>query len=336
MRELIQKIQKKNDLTRAEVQAVMTEIMSGRASEGDMTAFLLAMNEKGPTVEEITGAAVVMREFVAPVHSRRPLIFDVVGTGGDGKHTINVSTAVAFVVAGAGVTVAKHGSRSVSSLCGSADVLEALGVNIALPHEKLGECLDEVGLAFLFAPHHHPAMKYVAPVRKALGVRTIFNILGPLTNPARATHQLMGVYGRHLVEPMAHVLKNLGSQRALVVYGADGMDEITLTDKTFISEFDGECVRSYEIIPEEFGFRRSFEQDLKGGDKDYNAKLLQGVLKGGRGPRRNIVLLNAAFSLYAAEAVKTPEEGLGMAAASIDDGDAYQVLQKLRDFTNRA
>ncbi|MBF0122247.1 MAG: anthranilate phosphoribosyltransferase [Candidatus Omnitrophica bacterium] len=334
MRQVIEKLQNKSNLNRGEIQAVMAEIMSGGASELDMKDFLLAMNTKGPTIEEISGAALIMRKFVVPVMTRHERVFDIVGTGGDGRNTFNISTCAAFVVAGSGVVVAKHGNRSVSSLCGSADVLEAMGIKIDIPHEKLSVCLDEVGLAFLFAQRHHPAMKHVAAVRKALGVKTIFNILGPLTNPAHATHQMMGVYSRHLVEQMVHVLKNLGSKRALVVHSADGLDEISTLDKTFISEFDGTEIRSYEILPEEFGFRRAFEQDIRGGDKDQNAKIMEDVLRGDKGPKRNIVLLNAAFALYAADAVKTPEEGLRMAAATIDDGSAYQVLQKLRDFTN--
>ena len=336
MRPVIEKLQNKINLTRGEIQGALSAIMSGSASESDMKDFLLAMNAKGPTIEEISGAVVSMRKFVVPVTTHHERVFDIVGTGGDGRHTFNISTCAAFVVAGAGVVVAKHGNRSVSSLCGSVDVLEALGVKIDIPHEKLSACLDEVGIAFLFAQRHHPAMRHVAAVRKALGVKTLFNILGPLTNPAHATHQMMGVYSRHLVEQMVHVLKNLGSKRALIVHSADGLDEISTIDKTFISEFNGEDVHSYEILPEEFGFRRAFEQDIRGGDKEQNAKILEAVLRGENGPKRNIVLLNAAFALYTAEAVKTPEEGLAMAAATIDDGLAYQVLQKLRDFTNRA
>lgn len=335
MREFIIKIQRKEDLSAGEIQAVMTGIMSGQASEEDMRDFLLAMTEKEPSVDEIVGAAEIMRRFVIPVQTRYEKVFDIVGTGGDYKHTFNISTCAAFVIAGAGVAVAKHGNNSVSSLCGSADVLEALGVRIDIPLERLSACLDEVGLVFLFAKCHHPAMRHVAPVRKALGIKTIFNILGPITNPAGATHQLMGVYGRHLLEQMADVLRRLGSRRAIVVHGADGMDEITLADKTFVSEFNGERLRSYEIIPEEFGFRRAFDQDIKGGDKFVNARFLEEVLGGAKGPKRNIVLLNAGFALYAAEAVKTPEAGIALAAAVIDDGRASRILKKLKDFTNR-
>ncbi len=336
MREFIDKISNHHNLSRGDMHDVMVEIMSGRANEIDIRDFLLAMNSKGPTVEEITGAAQVMRKFVLPVESNRKVILDTCGTGGDGKQTFNISTAGAFVVAGAGVGVAKHGNRSVSSLCGSADVLEALGVNIEMPHEQLSACLKKVGLVFLFAQRHHPAMKHVAAVRKSIGGKTIFNILGPLTNPAHADHQMMGVYSKHLTEQLVHVLKNLGTKRALVVHGADGLDEITTTDKTFISEFDGVNIRSYEIVPEEFGLKRAPDDTLKGGDKDMNARIIREVLQGAYGPARTIVQLNAAFALYAAGAVPSPEEGMVVAAKSLNQGDAFEVLENLIEFTHRA
>jgi anthranilate phosphoribosyltransferase len=336
VRELIEKLQKGKNLKRSEMQAVMTEIMSGRTTEHDMREFLIVMNEKGPTVEEITGAAQVMRKFALHVETKRPIVLDTCGTGGDAKHTFNISTTVAFVVAAAGVAVAKHGNRSVSSLCGSADVLESLGVKLDITHERLTTCLEEVGLVFLFAQRHHPAMKYVATVRKELGVKTIFNVLGPLTNPARATHQIMGVYSRHLVEQMVHVLKNLGARRVIVVHSADGMDEISTAGKTSIGELNGEEIRTYEISPEEFNFTRASLEQYKGGNKEENARILLAVLQGEKGPQRDIVLLNAAFALYAAEAVRSPVEGLGLAANLIDEGKALKVLEKLRGFTNRS
>ena len=336
MRSSIEKIKSHQPLSRGEMQSVMTEIMSGRAAEHDIQEFLLAMNAKGPSVEEIIGAAQVMRKFVLPVETRKKLVFDIVGTGGDCRNSFNISTAAAFVIAGAGVAVAKHGNRSVSSLCGSADVLEALGVRIDMPHEQLARCLDEVGLVFLFAQRHHPAMKHVAAARKAMGVKTIFNILGPLTNPARATHHLMGVFSRPLVSELAHVLKELGSRRAIVVHGADGLDEITTTDKTWVSELDGEQVRSYEVIPEEFGLKRVPVEALVGGDKDRNAVIINRILKGEHGAPRSIVLLNAAFGLYAAGKVPSPEEGIIMAGASIDEGRALDVLERLQEFSNHA
>jgi len=251
MRSSIEKLNNKENLTQPEIEEVMHEIMSGEAKENDISDFLLALREKGPTVDEITGAAKIMRKFVVSIDTEHEVVLDTCGTGGDKKGTFNISTITALVVAGAGVAVAKHGNRSVSSSCGSADVLEALGVNLNVEQEHLSACMDEVGIAFLFAQKLHPAMKNVAPVRKKLGVETIFNILGPLTNPARATHQILGVYSRDLVEPMAEVLGNLGLKRALVVHGSDGLDEITTTGKTFISEFNGNEVISYDISPDE-------------------------------------------------------------------------------------
>ncbi|MBF0593466.1 MAG: anthranilate phosphoribosyltransferase [Candidatus Omnitrophica bacterium] len=336
MRQFIDKINQHHNLSRGEMHDVMTEIMSGRAIEHDILDFLAAMNAKGPSIEEITGAAQVMRKYVLPVNSNRKVILDTCGTGGDGKQSFNISTAAAFVVAGAGVGVAKHGNRSVSSLCGSADVLEELGVNIEMPHEQLNACLKQVGLVFLFAQRHHPAMKHVAAARKTLGVKTLFNILGPLTNPAHADHQMMGVYSRQLTEPLLHVLKNLGTKKAIVVHGADGLDEISTTDKTFISEFDGVNIRSYEIVPEEFGLKRASEESLKGGDKVMNARIIREILEGAHGPQRSIVQLNAAFALYAAGAVPSPEEGMVTAAKSLNDGDALDILENLIEFTHHA
>jgi anthranilate phosphoribosyltransferase len=336
MREFIDKIQKRKGLRRAEMQRVMTEIMSGQAADYDTRDFLIAMNTKGPSVEEITGAAQIMRKHVLAVETKRPIVLDTCGTGGDGRQTFNISTAVAFVVAAAGVAVAKHGNRSVSSLCGSADVLEALGVKIEIVHSRLTACLDEAGLVFLFAQRHHPAMKYVANIRRELKVKTIFNVLGPLTNPAHATHQMMGVYSQKLVELMVQVFKNLHSKRVIVVHSADGLDEISLGDKTYVGELNGEDIKTYEITPDEFGLPRATFDQVKGGDKAMNAEILKSVLQGEKGPKRDIVLLNSAFALYAAEAVPTPREGLAVAAKMIDEGKAFQVLEKLKEFTNRS
>jgi len=335
LREIIEKLQQKRNLTRGEVQSVMTEIMSGRAAETDMHDFLVAMNDKVATVEEITGAAQVMRKYVLPVETENRVVLDTCGTGGDGKHTFNISTTVAFIVAAAGVAVAKHGNRSVSSKCGSADVLESLGIKLDLTHDKLSACLRDVGLVFLFAQRHHPAMKHVASVRKALGATTIFNVLGPLTNPARASHQMLGVFNVRLVDQLAQVLKNLGSKRAIVAHSADGLDEISLANKTFIGELIDGNVRTYEITPEEFGLKRASLDAFKGGDKDENGRILLSILKGETGLRRDIVLVNAGFALYAAEAVASPKEGLAVAARMIDEGKALNVLNKLREFTNR-
>ncbi len=335
MQPYIDKVNGKQNLTQKEIEKIMELIMSGKAAHEDIAVFLLALNEKGPTVEEITGAAQIMRKFCAPVAARHRVVLDTCGTGGDQKGTFNISTAVAFVVAGAGVIVAKHGNRSVSSQCGSADVLEALGVNIAMEEKHLSECLDEVGMAFLFAQRLHPAMKNVAPVRKQLGTKTIFNLLGPLTNPARATHQIVGVYNRDLVEPLTHVLKNLGLKRALVVHGRDGLDEITTTDLTFVGEFDGKVIITYEVDPTELGIQKSTAEDLKGGDLNTNVHIVREILEGKKGPKRDIVVLNAAYALYISEKSPSVLEAVGMAEASIDSGAALEKLNKLKEFTHR-
>jgi anthranilate phosphoribosyltransferase len=335
MRKYIDKVLNRYNLSKEEVRDVMKIIMSGNASEDDLTQYLLALNDKGPTVEEITGAVEIMRQFVVGVKTRHEVVLDTCGTGGDHKGTFNISTVSALVVAGAGVAVAKHGNRSVSSVCGSADLLEALGVNLNLDDTKLGQCLDDIGIAFLFAQNLHPAMKNVAPVRKSLGVKTIFNILGPLTNPAHATHQVMGVYNRDLVEPMAEVLKNLGLKRALVVHGNDGLDEITITDKTFVSEFNGVDVVSYDIDPEELGIARATHEDLAVVEIEDNVCIALEILKGDKGPRRDIVLINAAYALYTVQKVKTIADGLAAAQESIDSGRALAKLEQLKEFSNR-
>ncbi|MEK7084054.1 MAG: anthranilate phosphoribosyltransferase, partial [Patescibacteria group bacterium] len=333
MRKYIDKILNRYNLSKEEVRDVMHIIMSGKASEDELTQYLLALNDKGPTVEEITGAVEIMRQFVLRVKTKHRVVLDTCGTGGDHKGTFNISTVVALVVAGAGVIVAKHGNRSVSSSCGSADVLEALGVNINLGHDKLGKCLDEIGIAFLFAQNLHPAMKNVAPARKAIGVKTIFNILGPLTNPAHATHQMMGVYNRDMVEPMAEVLKNLGLKRALVVHGNDGLDEITTTDKTFVSEFNGKDVVTYDIDPEELGIARASQEDLTSEGLENNVTIARDILNGGKGPKRDIVVVNAAYALYTAQKVKSIADGLDVARKSIDTGKALGKLEQLKEFT---
>jgi len=333
MKKYIQELQNKENLTQDEIEEVMHEIMSGEAREEDVAAFLLALRAKGPTVDEITGAAKIMRTFVVGIDTKHTDILDTCGTGGDKKNTFNISTITALVVAGAGVVVAKHGNRSVSSKCGSADLLEALGVNLGVEQQHLSACLDEVGIAFLFAQKLHPAMKNVAPIRKKLGVETIFNILGPLTNPAQATHQILGVYSRELIEPMAHVLKNLGLKRALVVHGSDGLDEITTTDKTFISEYNGSEIISYDISPDELGFNCAKPHDLEGGDLHTNVHICEDILGGKGGPKRDIVLLNAAYALYVAEKVGNISEGLDLARETIDSGKALIKLEELKSFT---
>lgn len=333
MKSYIEKLQNKENLTQSEIEDVMHEIMSGTGHDDDVAAFLLALRAKGPTVDEITGAAKIMRKFVVGIDTKHKDILDTCGTGGDRKGTFNISTITALVVAGAGVAVAKHGNRSVSSKCGSADVLEALGVNLNVEQEHLSACLDEVGIAFLFAQKLHPAMKNVAPIRKKLGVETIFNILGPLTNPAKATHQILGVYSRELIEPMAQVLKNLGLKRALVVHGADGLDEMTTTDKTFICEYNGSDIISYDISPEELGLSLAQPQDLEGGDLATNVHICEDILCGKTGPKRDIVLLNAAYALYVAEKVANISEGMDLAKETVDTGKALIKLEELKSFT---
>jgi len=335
MRDYITQIEQGENLSHDEITVAMELIMSGQAPLEEIKKFLLALNKKGPTVEEITACALIMRKFVVPVKTRHETILDVVGTGGDHKNTFNISTVTAIIVAACGVAVAKHGNRSVSSKCGSADVLEALGINVQMEEKHLSECLDRIGLVFLFAQRLHPAMKNVAPARQELGVRTIFNILGPLTNPAGATHQVMGVFSRDLVEPMAQVLKNLGLKRALVVHGNDGLDEITTTDKTFVSDYNGKEIISYDVDPDELGIPRSRIEDMIGGDAAVNAALVRKILGGEPGPRRNIVVVNAAYSLFTAQAVKNLKQGMLMAEHAIDSGRAMQKLDELKEFTNR-
>jgi len=336
MREYIQKIIAKENLSQEEIQDVMKQIMSGKADKRDISDFLLALRDKGPTIEEITGAAKIMRHFVIGIKTKHKTILDTCGTGGDKKNTFNISTIAALVVAGADVAVAKHGNRSVSSRCGSADILEALGVNLDVEERHMSACLDEVGIAFLFAQKLHPAMKHVAPVRKELGVETIFNVLGPLTNPAAATHQIMGVYSRDYVEPMAHVLGNLGLKKALVVHGSDGLDEITTTGKTFISEFNGKEVVSYDISPEELGIKLAKEGELEGGDIQENVKIVENILRGEDGAQKDIVTINAAYALYAADKVQDITAGMDLARESIESGKARQKLEALKEFTNRS
>ena len=335
MQKYILKINGKEDLTFQEMSEVMRSIMSGSVSKEDLSAFLLALRKKGAGINEITGAAKIMREFAIAVSISNDVVLDTCGTGGDKSGTFNISTAVAFVVAGAGCVVAKHGNRSVSSKCGSADVLEYLGVNIGMKVDRLAECLNKVGIAFLFAQNLHPAMRYAAAVRKELGVETIFNVLGPLTNPSKATHQMMGVYSKDLVEPMAYVLKNLGLKRALVVHGEDGLDEITTTANTFASEFNGSDVVSYVIDPSIYQIKKASLKDLQGADVSINAKIISDILEGKTGAQRDIVVLNAAHALYIASKVKTVKDGVAVACRSIDSKKAQEKLNVLIAFTNQ-
>ncbi len=330
------KLVEKKDLTEQQMIDTMEFIMEGRASPAQIAAFLIALRMKGETISEITGAARVMRKKAIKinVNTEGPIV-DTCGTGGDGKHTFNVSTAVAFVVAGAGLNVAKHGNRSVSSKCGSADVLEELGIKLDIPPKSVAECIEEIGIGFLFAQRLHPAMKYAASARSEIGLRTIFNILGPLTNPASATAQLLGVYDRSLISPLAYVLKNLGSKGALVVHGEGGYDEITITGKSYISELKQGRVLEYEIDPGEFGLNIASSQEVKGGDIKTNADILMKILGGKeKGTKYDMVLLNAAAAFKAASLVNDFKDGILLARKSIDSGKALEKLEKLIEYTN--
>ncbi len=333
IQEAIKQLSSGKDLAALEMEAVMEEIMTGKVPDNLIVSFLTGLNKKGETAEEISAAAAVMRRYVTRIKTDKEVVLDTCGTGGDRKGTFNVSTAAAFVVAGCGITVAKHGNRSVSSCCGSADILEALGINIHLSPQELERCLDEIGIAFLFAQNLHPAMKYAMPARKQIGSRTIFNLLGPLTNPAGATHQLLGVYDRRWTEVLAKALGNLGTVHALVVHSEDGLDEITTTGPTFVSEECKGKIKNYRILPEDFGLRRAELSDLSGGTALDNARMLRGILAGQAGPQMDIVALNAAAAIYAADKAKSIQEGLGLARKSIASRKALEKLELLKDFS---
>ncbi len=334
IKEAILKVYKNEDLTYGEAYETMDEIMSGEASEVQMSAYLTAMSMKGETIDEITASAEAMRAHCVRLLNDEDVL-EIVGTGGDGSNTFNISTTSSIVISAAGVPVAKHGNRSASSKCGAADVLEELGVNINISPEKSLSCLKEINLCFLFAQNYHLSMKYVAGVRKELSIRTIFNILGPLTSPAGASMEVLGVYERELLEPLADVLKNLGVKSAMVVYGMDGMDEISSSDKTAICELkDGET-RTYEISPDDFSMDVASKEDLVGGEAEENAKITRAVLNGEKGPRRNAVLLNSAAGLYVAGMVDSLEEGVKLAEDVIDSGKAMEQLEKFIEVTNR-
>jgi anthranilate phosphoribosyltransferase len=335
IKEAIAKVVTGTNLTEAEAETVMREIMQGEATDAQIAAYITALRMKGETVEEITGSARVMREKAVHVQLDAPYQVDTCGTGGDMSHTFNISTTVAFVVAGAGVTVAKHGNRSVSSKSGSADVLQALGVNIEMPSVRLEGCLSETGIAFLFAPMMHQAMKYAIGPRREVGIRTIFNVLGPLTNPAGVKAQIMGVYAADLTGILARVLGNLGADRAYVVHGMDGLDEITITDRTKVSEYRDGAVNDFFVHPSDFDLPVGKKEDITGGDARENAVITTETLKGKIGPRRDIVLLNAAAGLAASGKAKDLRDGIRIAAESIDSGAALKKLEELKKFTNR-
>jgi anthranilate phosphoribosyltransferase len=336
MQTFIAKISGGSHLLPAEAEAAMEEILSGRADEESIVALLDALRTKVETVEELAGFARVMRRHVAPVFvdGSRPdeLLVDTCGTGGDCAGTFNISTTAAFVAAGAGARVAKHGNRSISSKCGSADVLEALGVALTAPVERIGAAIRQIGIGFLFAPAMHTAMRHAMPARRRLGGRTIFNLLGPLTNPAGARAQVVGVFSVDLVEKVARVLAELGAERAFIVHGADGLDEISLSGETYIGEVDHGSVRFYKVAPKDFGLSQAPLDAIAGGDVAMNAKLVHAILAGETGPRRDIVIANAAAALVAAGRAENFLEGAGLAAESIDSGAAREKLRALVAF----
>lgn len=329
--EAIYKLKKKENLSRKEMQAVFEEIMNGKSKTETIADFLLSLKEKKETIEEITGAAITMREFAVKINPQTDNLLDTCGTGGDSSDTFNISTVASFVASGAGCRVAKHGNKAVSSKCGSADLLAELGVNINVSPDVVEKCISEIGIGFLFAPKLHLAMKYAMPARKMIKTRSIFNILGPLTNPAGARFQLLGVYEEGMVETLANVLKNLGSERAMVVHGRDGLDEITTTDETVIAELKE---KNYIVKPEDFGLKRVRKEDLKGGDSECNAKIALDILKGVKGAKRDAAVLNSGAAIYVAGLAGTIKEGVAKAAQSIDSGAALKKLEKLKRITN--
>jgi anthranilate phosphoribosyltransferase len=335
IKSLMQKVATGAPLEEDEIQAALEAMMSGVATPVQMAAFLMALRVRGETISEITGACRLMRSAMVPVEAP-PDAVDIVGTGGDGHGTYNVSTCAALVAAGAGVPIAKHGNRSVSSLSGSSDVLTALGVNIDVSPETIASTISSANVGFMWAPMHHPAMKHWAPVRAELGIRTLFNLLGPLSNPANVKRQVVGVFHEGWVEPLAEVLKNLGSVHAWVVHGSDGLDELTTTGKTHVAELKDGDISVFEVTPDLAGLPVATLADLKGGDASVNAIAIQEVLGGKAGPFRDIVLMNAAAALIVAGKAASLADGVDRAARAIDRGLAAQALDKLVSITNRA
>ncbi len=335
IKDYIRKVTSGENLTAEEVKDLFNKLMEGQATDAQIGAVLTGLKMKGETVEEISAAAEIMREKAVkvPVKDRSKLV-DTCGTGGDKVDTFNVSTITAFVIAGAGAKVAKHGNRSVSSKCGSADIMEALGVKIDMSPEKAAKAIEETGLGFLFAPVYHPAMKNVIRQRREIGIRTIFNILGPLSNPAEAKYQLMGVFDERLVEPLSKVLSLLGIERAFVVHGLEGLDEVSITTETVVGEIRDGVVEVYKVKPEDFGLKRASIDDIKGGDLDFNLQIALDILEGkDTSPKTDFVALNAGFALKAAGIVDTVKEGIELAKESIYSKRAFDVLEKLRNFS---
>ena len=335
IKDAIAKLADRTDLSEKEAEEVMLEIMEGAAAPAQIAAYLMGLRMKGEMVEEIAGSAKAMRSRAIRIRAADPLVVDTCGTGGDRANTFNISTTAAFVVAGGGLTVAKHGNRSVSSRSGSADVLVALGARIDLPTEAVQDCVNELGIGFLFAPLFHGAMKHCAVPRQEMGVRTLLNVLGPLTNPAGATIQVLGVYDEGLTELLAKVLIHLGTKHCFLVHGMDGLDEITLTDRTRVSEGKGGVVSSYYLDPSDFGLERVRLKDLAGGTAEENAHITREILRGRKGPKRDLVCLNAAPAFVACRKAKTLQEGFELAGRMIDSGAAMEKLERLISFTNK-
>ncbi len=333
IKEAIFKAVTKQNLSFKESETVLDEIMSGSASQIQMSAFLTAMSMKKETIEEITGAASGMRKHCVKLLNDMDIL-EIVGTGGDKSNSFNISTTSAFVVSAAGIPIAKHGNRAASSKCGAADVLEALGAKITISPEKSKQILDEINFCFLFAQNYHIAMKYVAPVRKELGIRTIFNILGPLVNPAGASMQLLGVYDEDLIEPMAHVLSNLGVKSAMVVYGTDGLDEISASSVTKVCEVVNGNYKTYEIEPEHFGMKKCKKEDLLGGTPQENAKITRDILSGAKGPKTDAVILNSAAAIHVAKPEISIAEGVNIAKEMIETQKAFVQMEKYVKLSN--
>jgi anthranilate phosphoribosyltransferase len=333
IKDAIAKLAEKTHLAEKDAEEVMLEIMSGAATAAQTAAYLMGLRLKGETEEEIAGSVKAMRSKALRLRASDPLVVDTCGTGGDGLHTFNISTAAAFVVAGGGLTVAKHGGKAVSSRCGSADVLAALGVRVDLPPERVEECVNSIGIGFLFAPLFHGAMKHCAQVRQDLGIRTLLNIMGPMSNPARAGFQVLGVYDERLMELMARVLLGLGTQHCFIVHGMDGLDEITLTDRTKVSEGRAGVVSTYFVEPKDFGLQRVKPRDLAGGTAEENAHIVREVLQGRSGARKDIVCVNAAPAFVAGRKAKTLQEGYELACRVVQSGAAYEKLERLIAFT---
>jgi anthranilate phosphoribosyltransferase len=335
LKKFIKKVCEKKDLSFDEMKEAMEIITTGQTTDAQIAGFLIALKMKGETVEEITAAAMVMREKASRVEIDEDIILDTCGTGGDGYGTINISTAVSIIAAAAGVAVAKHGNRSVTSESGSADVLKALGVNTEISHDKIKKCVKDVRIGFFFAPAHHAAMKYAGGVRKELGVRTIFNLLGPIINPAGNKHHLMGVFSASLTEKIAGVLKNMGHTHSAVVCGEGNMDEITLAGRTKVSELKNGKIRTYYIKPQDFGLKQAPMEAVRGGKPEANAKILREVFSGKeKGPYRDVIVLNSGFALYIADKAKTQKEGCRLAAGIIDSGKAEQKLEEFVKCSN--